>query len=232
MRYVVAAIHPWNREVFDRRISTLPGEWIFIGSKDELTVERLASIDPRFIFFLHWSWLIPHAIVESYECVNFHMTDVPYGRGGSPLQNLILNGHKSTKMSAIRMVDELDAGPVYLKCDLDLSGKASEIYERASRVAASMIEEIVRNPPEPVPQSGEATEFRRRTPAQSRLPETSDLAELYDFIRMLDAPGYPRAFAAHGGVNIEFSDARLQDDALTAHVEITQPAHPARSDGA
>ena len=43
------------------------------------------------------------------------MTDLPYGRGGSPLQNLIINGHKETMMSALRCVQELDAGPIYLK---------------------------------------------------------------------------------------------------------------------
>ena len=43
------------------------------------------------------------------------MTDLPYGRGGSPLQNLIVRGHKHTMISAIKCVKELDAGPIYLK---------------------------------------------------------------------------------------------------------------------
>ena len=28
-------------------------------------------------------------IHENYKCIIFHMTDLPFGRGGSPLQNLI-----------------------------------------------------------------------------------------------------------------------------------------------
>ena len=52
----------------------------------------LKKITPRYIFFLHWDWRVPHVIWQQHECVCFHMTDVPYGRGGSPLQNLILEG--------------------------------------------------------------------------------------------------------------------------------------------
>ena len=57
---------------------------------EDLTPERLASLDPRYVFFLHWSWKIPAEIHTRFECVIFHMSDVPYGRGGSPLQNLIV----------------------------------------------------------------------------------------------------------------------------------------------
>jgi methionyl-tRNA formyltransferase len=57
------------------------------------------------------------------------MTDIPYGRGGSPLQNLIARRRKKkTKLSALRMVEELDAGPVYTKTNISLMGRAEEIY--------------------------------------------------------------------------------------------------------
>jgi len=37
-------------------------------------------------------WIILKEIFENYEIILFHMTDLPYGRGGSPLQNLIVRG--------------------------------------------------------------------------------------------------------------------------------------------
>lgn len=43
------------------------------------------------------------------------MTDLPYGRGGSPLQNLIVRNHYKTKISEIRVKKEIDSGPIYLK---------------------------------------------------------------------------------------------------------------------
>ena len=43
------------------------------------------------------------------------MTDLPYGRGGSPLQNLIANKIYDTKISAIRAEGGIDTGRIYLK---------------------------------------------------------------------------------------------------------------------
>lgn len=33
---------------------------------------------------------------------DFHMTNFPYGRGGSPLQNLMKRGHHTTTITALR----------------------------------------------------------------------------------------------------------------------------------
>jgi len=94
-------------------ISRYPGNWNFIGTKEELAADRIKEISPRFIFFLHWSWKVPIEIINDWECVCFHMTDVPYGRGGSPLQNLIVRGYSEIKLTALRMVKAFDAGLVY-----------------------------------------------------------------------------------------------------------------------
>ena len=219
--YLVAGCHPWSRRAFDAVIRHYPGEWHFVDHRENLMLENIQLLHPRAIFFLHWSWKVPDEIIEAYECINFHMTDVPYGRGGSPLQNLILRGHATTKVSALRMTRELDAGPVYCKADLSLVGSAQEILERASTVSASMIEKIIRERPEPISQQGEVVLFKRRTPAESALSPGMTPAQLYNFIRMLDADGYPRAFLESGGFRYEFCDAILYDGTVEANVRIT-----------
>ena len=182
---------------------------------------------PRYVFVLHWSWRIPASIVEAYRCVGFHMTDLPYGRGGTPLQNLIARGHRETILTAFRMVDELDAGPIYLKEKLSLEGSAEEILIRATRLSARLIERMIAEPPTPVPQCGEPVIFTRRTPAQSRIPSAASLDALYDFVRMLDAETYPRAFLEHGGFRYEFGAADLHDGRIEARVTISPVAESA-----
>ncbi len=216
--YVVAAHHAWNRAAFERHAPSLPGRWHFLSEKCELDPETLKRLDPRYVFFPHWSAQVPEAIWKNWECVCFHMADVPYGRGGSPLQNLIVRGHASTQLTALRMERELDAGPVYLKCPLDLAGSAQEIFERAADLVYRLVGEIVAREPVPVPQQGEATLFRRRTPAQSVLPGSATPEALYDHIRMLDADGYPRAFIDHGDWRLEFSRATMEEGTLGARV--------------
>jgi methionyl-tRNA formyltransferase len=177
--------------------------------------------NPGMCFSPHWSWKVPKAVLDEFECVCFHMTDVPYGRGGSPLQNLILAGHQETKISALRMVEEMDAGPVYLKQPMLLSGSAKAIYERASDVVFDMIGEMTARQPVPMQQEGTVAKFSRRKPSESRLPVAGEASNLYDHIRMLDAPTYPPAFIEWGDFRLEFGHAELvADGSVSAQVSI------------
>jgi len=217
--YIVATIKPWNINAFHRHTKNLQGEWYLVESPRSLN-KLLITVHPRYIFFPHWSWFVPESITKQHECVCFHMTDVPYGRGGSPLQNLILNGKKDTKLTALRMVNDLDAGPVYGKVDLSLSGTAQEIYERAALRIYDLIRYILENEPKPVPQKGTPTVFERRKPEQSILPESGELDHLFDRIRMLDAETYPKAYLDYGEFRIQFTDARQVNEGLQANVII------------
>jgi methionyl-tRNA formyltransferase len=223
-RYALATVKPWNLDAFRRRSGGVPGVWDLIERPEDLTPARLAGT--RYAFFPHWSWKVPSEVLATTDCVCFHMADVPYGRGGSPLQNLIARGHRTTVMTALRMVEELDAGPVYAKRPLDLAGSAQKIFERAADLIWDMIAGIAADEPAPVPQTGTPVVFPRRTPAQSRLPGDADPVALYDHIRMLDADGYPRAFLDHGRMRIEFADATLSDDSVTATVTIRRMPPP------
>jgi len=219
--YIVVGSKPWNRNVFDEPISEYPGQWHFIGAHKHLSLEAIQTLNPRYIFFLHWSWKVPYEIIDNYECVCFHMTNVPYGRGGSPLQNLISRGHRHTKLTALQMTRDFDTGPVYMKEDLCLEGNAEEIYIRATYLSAQMIERIIREQPEPVPQTGEVTVFKRRKPEESDIPDLDSLQALHDFIRMLDAEGYPKAFINYKGFRYEFGRAALYNGHIQADVTIT-----------
>ena len=221
-RYIVAGAKPWNRRVYDEVITHNPGDWKYVGDRDELTPGMVLDFDPQYVFFLHWSWKVPAEIFEKYECVGFHMADLPVGRGGSPLQNMIVEGNRSTKLSALRMVEQFDAGPVYLKEELSLEGLAEEVYIRASRLASEMIRRIIQEGIEPLPQTGEPTVFLRRKPHQSEILVSESLLHLFDFVRMLDADGYPKAFLNHQGFRFEFSRPALRDGRIVADVAITR----------
>lgn len=218
--YLVIGDRLWSKNSFDKLISSYPGKWYFNKSPKDLTHFQIKRLNPRYLFFLHWSWKVPKDIVNSYECICFHMTDVPYGRGGSPLQNLILRGHKTTKLTALRMTDEFDEGPVYMKEDLNLSGNAQDIYIRASNLAAEMIKIIINKNPKPKSQKGKPVIFKRRKPGESQIPNDLTISSLHDFIRMLDADDYPKAFINYGDFRFEFNTSKLFKDYLTAKVMI------------
>ena len=163
--------------------------WILIDKREEFNLEYLRAIKTDVIFIPHWSYIIPNDIFENYECIVFHMTDLPFGRGGSPLQNLISRGIYSTKISALKVDKGIDTGDVYLKENLELDGAATDIFERANHIIQKMIISILQNKIKPIPQKGKVTIFKRRKPHQSNIIELETLQKVYDYIRMLDADG-------------------------------------------
>ncbi|WP_213999860.1 hypothetical protein [Arsukibacterium sp.] len=217
--YLVATVKSWNIEAFQKYTADLSGSWHLITQQQQLTAELLERLQPEYIFFPHWNWKVPADITSRYCCVCFHMTDLPFGRGGSPLQNLILRGFSSTQLTALQMTEQLDAGPVFGKAPLSLAGTATEIFQRAAPLVYQLIAQIISQRLTPRPQQGGAEYFSRRTPAQSQLPEAANVAELYDFIRMLDGEGYPPAFTEYAGWRLEFTQARPDGNGqLTATV--------------
>ena len=220
--YIVASNKGWHYPEFEKLKASQNGRWLWASDTAELA-SALAQYDViRYVFFLHWSERVADEVWQNVPCVCFHMTDLPYGRGGSPLQNLIVRGFSETKLTAFRMVQEMDAGPVYLKRDLSLAGSAEDIYVRAGQLSAAMIRDIVATNPAPVSQEGEAVIFKRRTPVQSELPKDGSQRDIYDFIRMLDADGYPHAFVDHGNMRIQFIDAELTPEGVMAKVCISE----------
>ncbi len=219
--YVVATTKDWNVNLFNIKVGRLSGHWELLTRPEDLSLSRLREINPRYIFFPHWSWIVPSEILAEFECVCFHMADVPYGRGGSPLQNLISRGHKRTKLTALKMVEELDAGPVYGKLELELAGTAEEIFSCAAELCYEHISRIIADEPTPVPQEGDVVVFSRRRPCDSELPQSAELGKLYDHIRMLDAPTYPKAFIEYGDFVIEFARAEYAlEEQIEANVTI------------
>src|SRR5258706_4197683 len=192
MKIIIANSNPIYRQIEQDIINV--HEAILVNGRSDLKIEKLQEWNPDVIFFLHWSELIPQEIYSSFKCIVFHMTDLPFGRGGSPLQNLIERGYDETMISALIVEKGIDTGPILLKKQLSLLGTAEEIFLRAGEIMKKMIAEIIVYNPDSVPQKGDPTIFKRRTPDQSSIQLLSELKTAYNFIRMLDAEGYPKAF--------------------------------------
>ena len=76
-------------------------KFIIISKKKDLNLSNLNKINPKIIFFPHWSHIVSEKIIIKYNCICFHTSPLPYGRGGSPIQNLIYFWQKG--MMIVRM---------------------------------------------------------------------------------------------------------------------------------
>ena len=145
--------------VSNRKVN--PDDRTDITCKHDFTPSKLkvyGKLD--YIFVPFWSWYIPAEIYKKYEVVIFHCTALPFGRGGSPVQNLIVRGFKKTKLSALKCAKGIDAGPLYCQVPLSLEGTADNIYDRADNIIRSaIIPFILAQHPEPTPQKGKVVYF-------------------------------------------------------------------------
>ena len=225
-KIIIATIKSWNIDNAHKFKKLYKNEYevIIITNKNDLKKGIINSINPKWILFPHWSWIIPPEIYKKYTCVVFHITDLPFGRGGSPLQNLISKKIYETKISALKVTEKLDAGPIYLKENFYIGlGSAEEIFIQASEIIFfKMIPFIITKNLIPKEQNGNITIFKRRKPEESDLISTnlSSLSDFYDYIRMLDGEGYPKAFINFGEYKMEFSEVHKKSDKIVGKFEI------------
>ena len=143
IKYVIASSKEW----FELSESNLESnkDFIYFEKKEQLNRENLEKIEPRYIFFPHWNWLIDEEIYNNFECIVFHTAPLPYGRGGSPIQNLIIRGFNEAPVCSLRVDGTLDGGPIYLRQNVSLRGNLSQIFNRINLCINQQIKEIIHN---------------------------------------------------------------------------------------
>ncbi|WP_291329274.1 formyltransferase family protein [Desulfovibrio sp. UCD-KL4C] len=225
-KIIIAAVKSWNisnARIFQKE-NLKKYQTTIYSQQEDLTYQNIKKINPDYIFIPHWSWIIPSEIYSNFKCIIFHTSDLPYGRGGSPIQNQIIRGIKESKVCAIQCNSEIDAGDVYCKENVYLGrGNADEILiEISDIIFKKMIPHIIENEPASTPQLGEATTFKRRNKLQSNIQMNTieNLDLLYDFIRMLDGEDYPPAYIELNNLKIYFSNVTKRGNRLEGRFEI------------
>ena len=195
-------------------------EILNIKNKSDLTLSKLDKFKPDFVFFPHWHWIVEKEIFTKFTCIVFHTSPLPYGRGGSPIQNLIIKGYKSAPVCAIKMSDGLDNGPIYNKKSISLKGTLSEILARINFAINDLIKGLILHLPNPKPQSGEVVTFKRLGHKNNEIRSDETYEDIYNKIRMLDEDSYPSAFINLNNVLIEFSEITNEDGVLLCKAKI------------
>ena len=157
---------------------------------------------PDILFFLGWSNLIDKSIYKNFLCICLHPSKLPFFRGGSPLQNQIINNVTKSAITLFKINKFIDGGPITHQSSLFLNGDIKEIFNRIEKKGLYLItrfindfklkrivykKQILKN----------KKIYKRRNPNLSYIPinELKKKKFLYinNFIRMLGKP-YPNAF--------------------------------------
>jgi methionyl-tRNA formyltransferase len=219
MKYVFCAHRKWALELY-QELSKKHKEIKLLKDPKKLSFKQMKKINPEFIFFPDWSWIVPKDIVSNFKCVCIHESDLPKFRGGSPIQNQIIRDKTKTKSTAFLMNQKIDQGDILLKKDLSLEGSLNEIFDRIKKNDFEIINNIIAKKYKPKKQKGKPTLYKRRMPIESELKNLDYSKKyLYNFIRMLSDP-YPNAFTKIGKRKIVFKTAKLKNNKLSFEGEI------------
>ena len=216
--------------LFDKLSKRTNEDWLFVSNKEYLQPHTIGVSTPdtfqnkeiQKIFFFHWSFIVPKTIYNKYECINIHTSNLPDGKGGSPLQNQIIDNIMHSRVNALRMSDDgLDAGPVYCSKNVTLQGNLNDIWLMLSKITYDLINTIIANNITPIPQvkNSDCKIYKRRR--DNKIPfESNDILRIYDFIRMLDSEEYPNPFIKIGNYKLEFNRATFNGEKIHSDVII------------
>ena len=194
-------------------------EWSRI--EDKLQYDLLDELNPDWVFFFHWSDIVPKKIYKCFNCVVLHTANLPAGRGGSPIQNQINDNIIHTKVNALQMTSQVDAGPIYCSKDISLQGSLFDVWLTIADTSKVLIDKCVSESLIPKEQEiGIAQVYKRRKINNLPLESARDLLSIYKFIHMLDAEGYPPASFLLGDFILEFERPKLNSEYILCDLKI------------
>ncbi|MDP3976302.1 MAG: methionyl-tRNA formyltransferase [bacterium] len=106
-----------KREVVSSPVKVVAEELELVVHQPESAGEIVSLVRDPFDFLITVSYgqYLPQKVLEmpTKDALNVHPSPLPRYRGATPMQSALLNGDKETGVSIIRMVKEMDAGPVF-----------------------------------------------------------------------------------------------------------------------
>jgi methionyl-tRNA formyltransferase len=154
--------------------------------QDERLDDSFPFDDVDTILVVAYGALIPAELLEQATWLNVHPSRLPRWRGAAPIERAIMAGDEESAVSVIRLVEELDAGPIGAQRHLAIGGDttAGDVYTETARLAPELIDEALANDSFS-PQGGEATYAEKIRPADRELDWSRPPKELHDRIRAL-----------------------------------------------
>ena len=195
---LICGYRDWAHDLFVNVDRCVIDNCVYVDDKDMLDT-MIDEYEPKFIFFIGWSWIIKDDIINNYPCICLHPSPLPKYRGGSPMQHQIINGEKTSAVTLFEMDEGIDTGDILYQKEFSLDGDLDDIYRRVSDIGTDGVIEILEDGYQnQIKQNEEeATFYKRRKPSISeiKIDDISNFtaSQLHDKVRALQDP-YPNAY--------------------------------------
>lgn len=167
------------------------------------------------LFLSFWSLVPPEILARSTHNLVVHASDLPLGKGWSPMTWQIIEGEDVIPITLFEAQATVDSGRIYCTDSIEFAGHEllHEMRVALMNKSYQLCERFIENYPEIAVsgkmQSGEESFYRRRGPSDSQLEVDQSLASQFNLLRTVDNNLYPAFFDYRGcryKLRIEKSD--------------------------
>ena len=154
------------------------------------------------IIFSYFKIIKNRYLIKSKYNLVPHESDLPKGRGMSPLTWQIINGEEMITFSLFEASEKLDSGPIYLKKKIRIKKYLTfnEIKNTQFNMNISLIKNFLKHykkkgePPKSFLPKGNPSYFRIRKKEDSKIDINKSLKTQFDLLRVCDYKNYPAFF--------------------------------------
>ena len=106
-------------------------------------INHIKKLNPDLVVVVAYGKILPPKMlnIEKLFFINAHASLLPKWRGAAPIQRAIMNMDTETGVSIMKIIPQLDAGPVMLQKKIKINQEMSykELSEKMSEIAAKLI---------------------------------------------------------------------------------------------
>ena len=110
---------------------------------DEEEINHIKKLSPDLVIVVAYGKILPVKLLnlDKVLFINVHASLLPRWRGAAPIQRAIMNLDKETGVSIMKIVAELDAGPVLLQSKIKITKEINylELSRQMSELGAKLI---------------------------------------------------------------------------------------------
>lgn len=190
-----------------------PGSWALPYGKDLLNTLLKKGIEGSLIHshqeikkgdvlvLLSCEKILKNFDLNRYNLV-VHASDLPKGRGWSPLTWQILEGKNEITLTLFEAAEKVDSGLIYMKDTVVFEGHEliDELRKKIGEKSNEMILSFISSYPNITgyKQKGEPTFYPKRSAKDSELDVNKTIAEQFNLLRVADKERYPAFFYFKG----------------------------------
>ena len=133
--------------------------------------DEIAALSPDAVVLCSYGAMVREPLLSRYEILNVHPSLLPRWRGAAPIERAIMAGDELTGVSIMRLVAELDAGPVCAARSISIAPEHDygTVSARLAEHGALLLLDAIRGPRHYVEQDDTAATYAEKLTAADRI---------------------------------------------------------------